>query len=207
MSYRALAVLLAVVPLAAASCSSDEPALDDEPTVVCEPFDYASFDGQDPAVSFEGDVYPLLRRGCGFSSCHGVAFGGKAALFLGPNLNSDAGIIAADAGRDDAGRLIDPEGSTLTEAEIRQLVVDGLVHVPSRTAPAMNLVEPGDPEQSFLMLKLEGCQAEANLTCEVQSGAQSDNPCGDLMPRNGEKLPDAELDVIRRWILQGAKND
>jgi hypothetical protein len=205
MSFRWLVVIAIATPLVAASCSSDDPPLD--PKEVCEPFDYGSFDGQSPPVSFENDVYPLFRRGCGFSSCHGVAFGGKAELFLGPNLSDDAGVVPPDADRDDAGALIDPEGSTLTEDEVRQLVVESLVDVPSKTAPAMNLVAPGDPENSFLMLKLDGCHDEGNFECDVQSGAVSDDRCGDLMPRNGTKLPNTERDVVRRWIMQGAQNN
>ena len=47
----------------------------------------------------------------------------------------------------------------------------------------MMRVKPGDPENSFLMRKIDGC-FEGLRGCMVQSGAISTNPCGDRMPRS-----------------------
>jgi len=49
-------------------------------------------------------------------------------------------------------------------------------------------VVPGQPEESLMYLKL-----------------QDPPPFGKQMPRNRKKLQDEELQTIRRWIEQGAK--
>ena len=68
-------------------------------------------------------------------------------------------------------------------------VYSQLVNVPSRQRPAMMLVAPGDPENSYLIHKLEG-----------RSGI-----AGQRMPRgSGPFLTDGQLRVIRRWIEIGA---
>jgi outer membrane protein assembly factor BamB len=50
-------------------------------------------------------------------------------------------------------------------------------------------VAPGDPDKSLMVQKLEGTQ-----------------PCGDSMPP-GSKLTDAQLQQVRMWVKNGAKND
>ena len=50
-------------------------------------------------------------------------------------------------------------------------------------------VAAGDPDKSLLVQKLEGNQ-----------------PCGDSMPP-GSKLSDAQLQQVRTWVKNGAKND
>lgn len=50
-------------------------------------------------------------------------------------------------------------------------------------------VVPGQPDQSLLYLKLSHAA-----------------PCGDDMPV-GLPLPDTKVDLVKRWILAGAKND
>jgi hypothetical protein len=62
-----------------------------------------------------------------------------------------------------------------------------LVGVPSGEVPALQRVEPGDPNNSYLIQKLEGTAAE-----------------GRRMPLNGAPLPQADIDVIRQWITDGA---
>lgn len=59
-------------------------------------------------------------------------------------------------------------------------------------------VVPGKPEQSILMAKLEGTQEEAFSTCKGK--------CGKEMPP-GNTLGGEELEIIRVWIKNGAKND
>ena len=67
---------------------------------------------------------------------------------------------------------------------------DRLVGPRSIQIPEMALVEPGDPEKSYLWLKLQ------HLTKE-----------GKGMPRTltgSKKLRDSELELYRRWIEGGA---
>ena len=56
------------------------------------------------------------------------------------------------------------------------------------------LVAPGKPEQSYLYLKLTGQQVEAG-----GQGAQ--------MPFQQGSLSEPELEAIRNWITQGARDD
>ena len=65
-----------------------------------------------------------------------------------------------------------------------------LIGVPSVDVPTMNLVEPGEPENSYLWHKLEDTQASV-----MGSGAK--------MPL-GAPLTDGELMLIEDWILAGA---
>lgn len=56
-------------------------------------------------------------------------------------------------------------------------------------------VVPGKPEESLLMAKMDGTQA---TLCK--------GPCGNQMPQE-ELLPEAEREIVRLWIKNGAKND
>ena len=67
-----------------------------------------------------------------------------------------------------------------------------LVNVPSVQKPGAIRVGPGDPDNSYLVHKLEG---RADIV-------------GLRMPRNqGPFLTDGQMLVIKRWIAQGARND
>lgn len=65
-----------------------------------------------------------------------------------------------------------------------------LVSVPSAQAPRVDRVSPGDPDGSYLYLKL------LNQQGTVGGG-------GSRMPQGGMLLPE-ELDLVRYWILGGA---
>ena len=61
-----------------------------------------------------------------------------------------------------------------------------LVGVPSVEAPDVLRVAPGDPDASYLVHKIEG-------------------RAGERMPLGGPPLPQATIDVIRQWIVDGAQ--
>jgi mono/diheme cytochrome c family protein len=63
-----------------------------------------------------------------------------------------------------------------------------LVNVQSQQA-VMDLVEPGDPEQSWLVLRLRG------------EGGRPYMPLGD------SQLSEAEIATVEAWIAKGAPND
>ena len=65
-----------------------------------------------------------------------------------------------------------------------------LVGVPSAQEPGIQRVAPNDPDNSYLIQKLEGT---------ASTGAQ--------MPLGGNALPQADIDVIRQWITDGAQPD
>ena len=79
-----------------------------------------------------------------------------------------------------------PQGLRLDEASSYALLVD----VDSAEVPSIRRVAPGDPDNSYLIQKLEG-------TASV--GAQ--------MPLNGAALPQQDIDFIRQWITDGALDD
>jgi hypothetical protein len=64
-----------------------------------------------------------------------------------------------------------------------------LVNASSVEVPALRRVEPGNPDASYLIQKLEGTAA-----------------VGARMPLNGPALPAATIAVIRQWISDGAQN-
>jgi hypothetical protein len=66
------------------------------------------------------------------------------------------------------------------------------VNVPSRQSN-LNRIEPGDPDKSYLLHKLNGTQRT------VGGG-------GSRMPLGG-RLSAGQIEKIRQWIAQGAKND
>ena len=62
-----------------------------------------------------------------------------------------------------------------------------LVNTPSSEVPSLRRVAPGDPDNSYIIEKLEGRAA-----------------VGGQMPLGQPPLPQATIDVIRQWIANGA---
>ena len=62
-----------------------------------------------------------------------------------------------------------------------------LVNVPSSQVPTLLRVEPGNPNDSYLIQKLEGTQT-----------------VGGRMPQGGPFLEQSEVDVVRTWVSNGA---
>ena len=79
-----------------------------------------------------------------------------------------------------------PQGLVLDAGNSYTLLVD----VPSNEVPALKRIDPGDPENSYLIQKLEGTAAS-----------------GGRMPLNGTPLPQTSIDTIRQWITDGAVDD
>lgn len=65
-----------------------------------------------------------------------------------------------------------------------------IVNVPSTEVPSLDRVEPGEPDNSYLIHKIEGT---------AQVGAR--------MPLTGAPLPNEFIQVIRNWISDGAQNN
>ncbi len=79
-----------------------------------------------------------------------------------------------------------PEGLQLDSAHSYSL----LVGVPSTEQPNVLRVAPGNPDNSYIVLKLQG----------------SSGISGARMPFGGPYLPQSTIDVIRQWITNGAMN-
>lgn len=69
---------------------------------------------------------------------------------------------------------------------------DSLVNLPSVESPSLLLVKPGDPDNSYLVIKID------NNVPDVNS-----RRVGDRMPR-GLPLKASEIEIIRQWIEEGA---
>ena len=65
-----------------------------------------------------------------------------------------------------------------------------LVGVPSAQVGSLLRVDPGDPDNSYLIRKLEGTASE-----------------GQLMPLGGPPIPQSTIDFVRQWISEGALPD
>lgn len=66
-----------------------------------------------------------------------------------------------------------------------------IVNIVANSAPSFKRVNPGDPNNSYIVMKLEGDP-------RIQ---------GNRMPDDGLFLTPAQVQVIRTWILQGALNN
>ncbi len=80
-------------------------------------------------------------------------------------------------------------GLTLSEDDVGA-IYDALVDAPSSVLPDETLVIPGDPDNSYLVKKLEGA-------VDID---------GDPMPPP-YGIEDARVEDIRAWILAGAPDD
>jgi hypothetical protein len=77
-----------------------------------------------------------------------------------------------------------PKGLILDAAHSYQL----LVGIPSTEEPTLERVKPGDPDSSYIILKVTGAPG-------IQGGR---------MPLDETPLPQSTIDVMRQWIANGA---
>jgi hypothetical protein len=68
---------------------------------------------------------------------------------------------------------------------------NGLVGVNATYRAGMQRVAPGDPEQSLLMIKVTAMESTSDY--------------GAPMPYSFTKLTTAQVDIVRQWILEGAR--
>jgi mono/diheme cytochrome c family protein len=130
-----------------------------------------------------------------FPSGDGAQGGDFEALFtvavpaeMGPTLDEiQANVFTPICSGCHSGPMSDtlPDGMDLTGADAS---FANLVGVPSVQAPELSRVEASDPDNSYLIQKLEGTAAE-----------------GGQMPLGGPPLDQAVIDDIRQWIADGAE--
>jgi hypothetical protein len=139
-------------------------------------------------VSFRRDVMPFLVTHCNLNICH-QGDSPPSRLGLGETCTFEPRSMTCNA---------DP--SALTDA-IAQKVYANLI-ASSYAAPNLKRVEPGRVDESFLLMKLAGCQnAFPNVTgC---------TDCGTEMPPHGalRDYERASFDMIARWVRDGAPFD
>ena len=76
-----------------------------------------------------------------------------------------------------------PQGLRLEAGMSRAM----LVNVPSEEVPGLLRVDPGDPDDSYLVQKIEGTAA-----------------VGGRMPLGSTRLPQSTINAIRQWFTEGA---
>ena len=77
-----------------------------------------------------------------------------------------------------------------------------MVDRPSDQVSSVRLVVPGDPDNSYLVMKVEGTmRSRLPVQCAVSPGR---NPCGVQMPQLAAPLTATERALIRNWIRAGA---
>ena len=134
-----------------------------------------------PTTSFETDIYPIIMATC-VDDCH--AAGGYWSSWL---LEGDAATVY--------GIIVDGDGTGAT-----QLLSD----------PDAELIVPCDPQNSYLYRKLLGEGAELiPLTAGLLAmPVECTTPSMDMPSACDEytetPLPQADLDLIETWILDGA---
>jgi hypothetical protein len=67
---------------------------------------------------------------------------------------------------------------------------DNIVNVPSGQLPSMDRIEPGNPNLSYLIRKLEGTHGQVGGS-------------GSRMPI-GNPLPTSTMNTLRQWVSEGA---
>ena len=97
-----------------------------------------------------------------------------------------------------------PEGLALTAVDAAErTALVGLLTSASAKRANMKLVTAGDPANSFLLLK---CEYDKDGIAECASDCSALG-CGSPMPSGATMLTDSELDVLRRWIKDGAQDN
>jgi len=82
-------------------------------------------------------------------------------------------------------------------------VYTAIVDVRGDELQTMPFVKAGDPRASYLMRKMDGSQCALDAQCTGGS-CQLSMP---KMPKNESLLEVAQRDIVRRWIVQGAKQN
>jgi hypothetical protein len=152
----------------------------DEPAAACNKFDYATYTAGSTGLTFAKDIYPITQVTCSLAkTCHGSNPAGPGAHEpqLGP-------IVPA------------------TDPAVVMMIRGNIVGVPAKEAPSLQYVKAGDPENSWLMKKVEGVQACTGVAC--MKIADAPTPCGDSMPQGGDLIPAGDQAKIRDWIKGGA---
>ena len=162
-----------VIVLASVFACYDPPSEHYVPPV-CPPLDQFKASADGPEVSFRKDVLPNITLGCDVDTCHGSKGSGNL-------------------------KLSNPDTVGLEKAATT--IYGNLVNKAADAHKTMKRVVPGDPNNSFLMHKLDGDQ------CALDATTCNHDDCGVSMPQDGDLLPDTDRAVIRKWIMQGAKDN
>jgi hypothetical protein len=174
----------------------------------CMHIDYASYATGD-MISFRTDVIPIVGFGCTATSCHNPDKH-EAGLNLGWHCNFDMAAkwsCTFPAAPDPNSSTTKPNDDATIAAVYASLMAPSTT-VNGGTVPR---VKPGDPANSFLVLKLADQQGMKGYACTNQDPSASSQPCGVSMPLSGEPYcmgtSRKRFDAIARWVAEGAPNN
>lgn len=167
---------------------------------------------QSMPISFQNDLLPMFGLSCILSDCHNSAENApRAGLQLGHKCDYNATAkwkCVFPTTVTDPSNLISassPDDPATVMAVYQSLMA------PSTTVNGggMVRVKPGDPANSFLMLKLAGTENMHGLMCTNQDPSHGTGAaCGDPMPLGGTQWCDGsdrpKFDAIAQWIANGA---
>jgi hypothetical protein len=167
--------------------------------------------GRGSAVSFRNDILPMFGLSCVTSDCHSPQ-DYRAELNLGFKCAYDA--TAKWKCTFPAQSNPDPTMPQQDDAHAIDAIYMGLMQ-PSTTVQSQTVyrVKPGDPENSFLVLKLADQQNSRGYSCVNQDPSHESNPppCGVSMPQGGDPFctgsAQTRFNAIVAWIAQGAPNN
>ncbi len=101
-----------------------------------------------------------------------------------PILSANCALSGCHAGSSPARNMNLSSGQTFSNT----------VNVASEQVPTMDRIEPGQPDQSYLVHMIQGTFGQVG-------------GMGPRMPLGGTPLTQAQIDVIRAWITAGAQNN
>ena len=189
-----------------------------------------------PTVCFESDVLPLFQSNCAKSNCHDAISAERGYVLDGFSNIVSRGIIPGDSTNSllyksligDGTRLM-PQGDNnpLTTAQIHLIAV----WINERATNTVNCEGTCDSSQytysgnvkPILQTYCLGCHSGIAIDGNYipldtydgileQVNGNSLLPAithtgGEPMPRNGNKLSDCKITIIRKWIEAGAPNN
>jgi hypothetical protein len=127
----------------------------------------------------------LAASSCGSGSGYGSASGGGGGAVTATFSSIQANVFTPVCATCHSGASA-PHGLRLDSNNSYAL----LVGVPSDEQPSFLRVKPNDPDNSYLVQKIQGTAAS-----------------GERMPAGLPALPQATIDAIRQWITSGAIDD
>ena len=139
----------------------------------CQTFDYRNYQPSATKLTLKADILPLFadsKSGCTLSACHGSA---------APNVPK----LGPSNGMPDAAGLETVRNALLAN---------------SAQVPALKIVSPGKPEESYLMNKIDGTFGCMGFACQTAVG------CGERMPQLLAPFDQDKISKVRDWIKQGA---
>jgi len=158
---------------------------DEAAPAACPKFDYSKYTPASTTLTLTNDLAPIIQLSCATAvTCHG-----NTATVMATN-EPHFGPISA----------VGPA----TQADL-MAIHDAIVGKPSAELPSMNYVTAGDPDNSWLMKKIEGVNGCSGFMCKA-GVPKATSPCGDPMPQApSPPLEAGDVSKFRDWIKSGAK--